>query len=81
MSTVRYYLGPNGVTSTWVGRFTPYGTDVRFDTSDFERDTFQSRVATLAQAIGATGTTRDGEAAPLLYVDEARDLEPLVANP
>lgn len=81
MSTVRYYVGPSGVTSTWVGRFTPYGTDVRFDTSDFERDSFQTRIATLAQAIGATGTDADGNARPLMYVDEARDLEPLIATP
>ena len=81
MSAVRYYLGANGVTSTWVGRFTPYGTDVRFDTSDFERDAFQTRIATLSQAIAATGTDSAGETRPLMYVDEARDLEPLIATP
>lgn len=81
MSAVRYFLGPNGVTSTWVGRFTPYGTDVRFDTSDFERDSFQTRIAVLAQAIAATGTDTDGTTRPLMYVDEARDLEPLISTP
>ena len=81
MSSTRYYLGPNGVTSTWVGRFTPYGTEIRFDTSDFERDAFATRIATLSQAIAATGTDSTGEQRPLMYVDEARDLEPLIATP
>jgi hypothetical protein len=78
---VRYYVGASGVTSTRVGLYVPYGTRVEFDTSDFERDAFSTRIATLAQAIAATGTDSTGATRPLMYVDEARELEPLIATP
>jgi hypothetical protein len=81
MNGVRYYVGASGVTSTRVGLYVPYGTRVEFDTSDFERDAFSTRIATLAQAIAATGTDSTGQARPLMYVDEARELEPLIATP
>jgi hypothetical protein len=81
MNGVRYYVGPTGVTSTRVGLYVPYGTHIEFDTSDFERDAFSTRVATLAQAIAATGVDENGTTRPLMYVDEARDLEPLIATP
>lgn len=82
MNDVAYYVGPNGVTSTRVGRYVAYGTEVRFDTTEFERDSFQTRIATLSQAIAATGVdSSTGETRPLMYVDEARQLEPLITTP
>lgn len=81
MTELRYTIGANGVTTVRAGRWVPYGIDVRFDVTTFERDSFRDRIATLAQAITATGLTADGAPAPLLTVDEARALEPLIAGP
>jgi hypothetical protein len=68
------HLGDSGVTASRRGRFVPWGTSVAFDTSDFEREGWSTRLDTLGRAIAAVGP--DGR--PLLTVDEARDLEPTI---
>lgn len=68
------HLGESGVTAVRRGRYVPWGTSVAFDTSDFEREGWSTRLDTLGRAIAAVGP--DGR--PLLTVDEARDLEPTI---
>lgn len=63
-----------GVTAVRRGRFVPWGTDVRLDSSNFAREAWSTRMDVLGRAIAAVGP--DGR--PLLTVDEARDLEPTI---
>jgi len=68
------HLTASGVTAARRGRYVPYGTTVAFDTSDFEREGWSTRLDTLGRAIAAV----DPAGRPLLTVDEARDLEPTI---
>lgn len=74
MGTYAVNLTASGVSATRAGAFVPWGTLVRFDTADFEREPWSSRLDTLGRAIAATGP--DGS--PLLAVEEARALEPSI---
>lgn len=57
-----------GVTATRRGRYVPWGTEVRLDTADYDREPWPVRLATLGAAV------RDG----LITAEEARDLEPTI---
>lgn len=81
MDELRYTLTVNGVAAVRAGRWLPYGTVARFDVTSYERDAFRDRIATLTQAISANGVRADGTSGPLMYVDEARALEPLITAP
>ena len=60
-----------GATAVRRGVVVPYGTDVRFDTSDYLRDGFAARISALTQASGG----------PIMTTAEARQLEPTITDP
>lgn len=61
-----------GVSASRRGLVVPYGTDIRFDTSDYLRESFTDRVNALTTATGG---------AAIMTVREARELEPTITNP
>jgi hypothetical protein len=60
-----------GATAVRKGLHVAYGTDVRFDVTDYLRDGFAARVAALVAASGG----------PIMTAVEARTLEPTVTDP
>ena len=60
-----------GATAVRRGVVVPYGTSVRFDTSDYLRDGFAARISALTQASGG----------PIMTTVEARQLEPTITDP
>lgn len=60
-----------GVSASRRGLVVPYGTDVRFDTSDYLRESFTDRVAALVTGSGG----------PIFTTREARELEPTITDP
>jgi len=60
-----------GVSASRRGLYVPWGTDVRFDTADYLRESFTDRINALTTATGG----------PIMTADEARAMEPTITDP
>lgn len=73
MLSYRVTVTDAGVSAVRSGRYVPLGTQVRFFTDDYLRESMSSRIQALTQAISTQA--QDGA---LMTLDEARAIEPLV---